>query len=766
MPVLPPDLDDLRYERVRQQLRARIPVYAPEWTDHNDSDPGVAILQLFAWLTDQVGYRLNRVPDRNYVAFLQLLGVQLRPAAPATTTLALVLSTPDTLPGRIALAAGSTSQCTVGEKPTFETDIALDIVPAQLGAMLTTVADDLRLLDPDGSFDPSDPEGWIADNLTVAWDGKTPKLEEMPARPVAIGQYDADPTHSTLWLGLVFNRAAVAGFVGQRVTMTLQLDDDERPDVLAHATCGEMDAEAAGAEVAYRWYRPRQPGEAEGAWITLRPVLDTTSGFARSGVVKFDVPAAIGPIPDAEWGNLLTVAPRTLEEICVAAEADPGEILAGTEPHPLPGKLKVSVPSVPLKVPMSGWIAVSWPGGNVPARSIRQVTFNAVPATAARTVSAELLGTGNGKPGQSLSLAHTNIVAGTLELQVEDLRDNTLHDWAAVADFDGVGPDAEVYVLDAEAGTVRFGDGVRGRPPSLRTRVVAARYRWGGGEATEVPVATITQPSGWASVTKTTNLYGARGGRDAETLAEAKARVPQELKVLGRAVTAADYRFFALQTPGVRVARAEVVPLRRPFSDPDLDGPGLDHVTKAAGAIAVIVVPDEAGATPRPTTGMLRTVCEALDAVRLVTTEVHVVPPMYVRLHDWDIEVIARPGWSVGDVRDAVVAELEGWLHVLANGGAFPFGAVLPHSEILARLFRLEGVQRIERLVLHADGFAPDVEPGVPGEQIGRDERRTAITLTNCPTSGSATEVDRLDLAPDEIVFVDPTTLALEVRYE
>ena len=52
----------------------------PEWTDHNVSDPGVTLIETFAWMTDQLLYRLNRVPDRNYVKFLELLGVHALPA--------------------------------------------------------------------------------------------------------------------------------------------------------------------------------------------------------------------------------------------------------------------------------------------------------------------------------------------------------------------------------------------------------------------------------------------------------------------------------------------------------------------------------------------------------------------------------------------------------------------------------------------------------------------------------------------------------------
>lgn len=91
-----PDLDDRRFEDLIEEARSLIPRYAPEWTDHNESDPGMALIQLFAWFTDQTLYRLNQVPERAYVKFLQLLGIQTRAAKPASVELTFTTVAPDT----------------------------------------------------------------------------------------------------------------------------------------------------------------------------------------------------------------------------------------------------------------------------------------------------------------------------------------------------------------------------------------------------------------------------------------------------------------------------------------------------------------------------------------------------------------------------------------------------------------------------------------------------------------------------------------------
>src|SRR5262245_23553417 len=85
MPLAAPDLDDRRFADLVTEIRTLIPRYAPEWTDHNDSDPGMAIAKLFAWTTELTLWRLNQVPERAYIKFLQMVGVERRPASASRT---------------------------------------------------------------------------------------------------------------------------------------------------------------------------------------------------------------------------------------------------------------------------------------------------------------------------------------------------------------------------------------------------------------------------------------------------------------------------------------------------------------------------------------------------------------------------------------------------------------------------------------------------------------------------------------------------------
>src|SRR3954470_3981988 len=83
MPITLPKIDDRRYDDLVTEALARIPVHTPEWTNFNKSDPGVTLIEVFAFLTETLLYRSNRFPEMNRRKFLTLLGRSLQPASSA-----------------------------------------------------------------------------------------------------------------------------------------------------------------------------------------------------------------------------------------------------------------------------------------------------------------------------------------------------------------------------------------------------------------------------------------------------------------------------------------------------------------------------------------------------------------------------------------------------------------------------------------------------------------------------------------------------------
>ena len=88
------NLDDRTFQDIVDEAKKRIAASCPDWTDHNVSDPGITLVELFAWMTDMILYRLNQVPEKNYIKFMELLGLKLREPEPGRTDVTIYLSSP------------------------------------------------------------------------------------------------------------------------------------------------------------------------------------------------------------------------------------------------------------------------------------------------------------------------------------------------------------------------------------------------------------------------------------------------------------------------------------------------------------------------------------------------------------------------------------------------------------------------------------------------------------------------------------------------
>ncbi len=133
MPLPTVNLDDRRFDDLVDQAKQLIPQYCPEWTDHNTSDPGIALIEIFAWMTDLLLYRVNQVPDKMFVKFLELIGLSLDPPRAAVVPITFYLSAPQDV--TITVPAGTevaTVRTEVSEAIVFSTEDALSIVPPRL----------------------------------------------------------------------------------------------------------------------------------------------------------------------------------------------------------------------------------------------------------------------------------------------------------------------------------------------------------------------------------------------------------------------------------------------------------------------------------------------------------------------------------------------------------------------------------------------------------------------------------------------------------
>ena len=141
MPLQPPILDDRDFDQLVQEAKARIPRYTPEWTNFNDSDPGITLVQLHAWLTETILYRLNKLPDLNYIKFLELLNIRPAPAVAAKAELTFILKKLSEPNDPLVVSIPSRSQIGVDdpdleEDLVFETDRTLRALNASLATIM------------------------------------------------------------------------------------------------------------------------------------------------------------------------------------------------------------------------------------------------------------------------------------------------------------------------------------------------------------------------------------------------------------------------------------------------------------------------------------------------------------------------------------------------------------------------------------------------------------------------------------------------------
>ncbi|MFX0594692.1 putative baseplate assembly protein [Melissospora conviva] len=179
MPLPVPNLDDRRFQDLVDDAKRLVQRRCPEWTDHNVSDPGVTLIETFAFMVDQLLYRLNRVPDRHYLKFLDLIGVRPFPPAVASADLTFWLSAPRR--NTVVVPAGThvaTVRTEADEPVTFTTGEELRIVACSLDRVLTVPA----------GGEPADRTGDLGDD----W---IPGFADPPAAGdvVAFGLTDAVP---------------------------------------------------------------------------------------------------------------------------------------------------------------------------------------------------------------------------------------------------------------------------------------------------------------------------------------------------------------------------------------------------------------------------------------------------------------------------------------------------------------------------------------------------------------------------------------------
>ena len=208
------------------------------------------------------------------------------------------------------------------------------------------------------------------------------------------------------------------------------------------------------------------------------------------------------------------------------------------------------------------------------------------------------------------------------------------------------------------------------------------------------------------------NLFPATGGKEEESIDEAKFRARKELKAPYRAVTSEDFQTIAKATPGIRVARAGV------------------QILPKENKVKVAVVPYSLYERPIPSEGFKRTVCEHLDKHRLITTQIEVIEPEYVKV-SVTASVKIKPQNSPELVRKRVEEALNTFLHPLKggpDGNGWQFGREVYKSEVYEVIEKIDGVDGVVDLSLSKGGNINELTLVYPG----RHRIEIALSQTVC----------------------------------
>jgi len=318
----------------------------------------------------------------------------------------------------------------------------------------------------------------------------------------------------------------------------------------------------------------------------------------------------------------------------------------------------------------------------------------------------------------------TKSPSSLIEIQ-ESLADSRWRDWIRVEDFDASGPSDPHFVFDATANAIIFGDGINGNIPQASAgernlRLVSLQTCAGDlGNVVSETISRFDKPFEVNLPAKLlalefSQVASAIGGKASETIDDGQVRTREDLRTQYQAVTSADFEFLATSTPGLRVARAKAIPL---FS--------AGNKSDQRASVTVVVLPFGLSPKPVPSENFLRTVCRHLDRHRLITTQVEVVAPNYVRV-TVQATVKLQSGFDSTVARGKVVDELNKFLRPIPEAGdtvnlGWPFGRTVYKSEIYQLIENVESVDCVEDVFLTAEGLG-----------AGRDKNGN-ITIT--PTS-------------------------------
>lgn len=672
------DLDDEKFDDLVEEARNLVVSVYPEWTDFNNHDPGITIMELFALLKEIAQYRMNYIDDAHRVKYLKLMGIERRKMQPAKALVAIECKKTQRLPALTRFYASDVC---------FESQISQYLIAGDLCGCIYTHQEMQAFLD-----------------RRMLGFTKTLKIPVFGEEPQAGNAFylmfdEALPADTPLSLyAKVYN-----GYSVQR--NMLEAGADFKPL----------------ASMAMEYY-------ADGEWRLCEKFVDSTWGFLQSGWLGFQLPEQmdasevighrgfflrlrlemaaydVAPILTKIGMNFVEVKQTKNYAACqdVPCIKEGNTVVCRVEANDIntqnlavllkKGEGYHLFEDYTLKV-ADGYITVflSLDAEMDLPDEVRLLSWEA------DFDMYQIAGDGDGLPFQSFDLFDVPVDKASLRLMVgEPGEDQALYEWRQVQDFTNSGPLDRHFVVDLVNQKLVFGNCIHGMAPE--GRILIAQFVSSKGWQGNVKAGKISEIEEGYELLQVTNEDNAYDGCDEEKLEESFMRAREAIYDNWALVTDEDYENAVRKTPGLMIENCKV--LHQVMSQGEQDS---DH------RLTIVVKPYSAGKTPRLTSEYTYNILAWLDPMRMLGTNIQLVSPDYVKLNVF-LECKGRSNYIYD--RKAITSALDEYFRPFGTN----FGGVISYSEVYELLDRLETVVAMEALSI--DVFGSKVGRTLAGDII------------------------------------------------
>lgn len=647
-------LDKDRFENMTQEMQNMISSIYPAWSDYNAHDPGITLMELFAWLQEIQQYHMDQISETQLAQYLNLLGRSRRGRKAARVLISLHSSQPLTIKKNSRFYAGNFC---------FETqrEITLPVILAQFCAC-------------------KEQERWtVLEREQMTYDGQ---MEFYPfGRRLQSG--------TTFYLGLDTPLTP-----GKETALSVRVRKNQK--------CRRNQIEGDFlplADLAYEYFESEAAG-----WKPLTVIQDESYGFLQDGFLIISCDKPMEPVQIAgyctyalrivlkdsgyeappvitglDFGYVPAIQKRTRARVIPAVPCpweQGGEIIAE---EPLTGdelaecwfcfqdRYQLAASKYQMR---NGYPVFYFPpmSGMTPDR----VWIFAYEQSFA---AGRNLPDGDGFPYQRILLEDKELLTEDFLLLSEDPENpGLLNLWHQVKDFHRSGPEDRHYMLDEEKGELIFGDGFGGMAPEGRLLIAGCAVSSGRAGNINPTAFKAAEYPGVSAVSR----MDAAGGEEPESFEEAFRSFERSQNDVFQAVTLSDYEALAMKTPGLMLHSCRAI-------------------ASAGDRITVAVMPFcESGA------GLLSSRAAAnirrfLEKHRMIGTSIQVKSPEYIQI-SVTMQLYLKSQYRNGQqTAKTVVRDFFSQMYGR-------MGERLSYRELCGKLERLPGVAGIAYLTLEARG--------------------------------------------------------------